>query len=751
LISQNRAQNSTVKTIEYQNQSLRELAQEFLDNPDYWETILKFNDLKSISELKVGMKLNIPTGLVSSTLQKMEEAKNKISDANNNGAKVLTPKLITEAELNYDKVITLNNQGNWKEAYDALDSVIELATESLEKVKLLREISADATISFTKGDVEKRKPIEKLWSDAELFSKLYEADRARTLSNSVAEITFIDLSRIRLNENSQALIQHSRIDVLKNKTETKVKLVKGDAFVYLLNSPKKKFDVDIPGLDIKIRSKSFWVEKEPDVTKIANFEGEIELSAKDAIVVVKENQGSIIPDGGVPSPPMDLLPPPELVSPANMKKYFKNNLQFYWKGVDKAKYNWFELASDASFQHIVYSNKNIRNNNVKITDLTSGTYLWHVCSIDKLGFPGEFSKQNYLMINKDDTNPFLVISAPKNMEATRNKTISVEGESELGVKLYINDQLVELEEKGKFTSEFQLTEGRNNIVIYCIDESGNRTSIVRTLFYESSEQIVNKITNRNFLHERKVFIINNSEFVLTGKTRSLSHIKFNYDEKEVSTYADTNGIYSINFNISNNETNLTQRITTPASFSTTAKYKILLETQIPILEITNAIPRYTKDESLKLEGSLMEGDSLFINNELISLVNNKFEKTIYLVEGKNNFDIIAADIAGNRMSKSISITKDSTPPKLLEHQIIRDSKNKNEYFLKITASDITGLKKSAVVTINVDGVDRDIILKLTNNSSYSKKIFLNEEPTTAFIKNILLEDYMGNSKRYEVN
>ncbi len=177
----------------------------------------------------------------------------------------------------------------------------------------------------------------------------------------------------------------------------------------------------------------------------------------------------------------------------------------------------------------------------------------------------------------------------------------------------------------------------------------------------------------------------------------------------------------------------------------------MLETQIPILEITNAIPRYTKDESLKLEGSLMEGDSLFINNELISLVNNKFEKTIYLVEGKNNFDIIAADIAGNRMSKSISITKDSTPPKLLEHQIIRDSKNKNEYFLKITASDITGLKKSAVVTINVDGVDRDIILKLTNNSSYSKKIFLNEEPTTAFIKNILLEDYMGNSKRYEVN
>lgn len=750
LSAQNRAQSSNFRIIEYQNQSLRELAEEFLGNPDYWETILKFNNLGSSSELEEGMRLRIPTGLVSSTLQKMDEAKSKISDANNNGAKVLTPKLITEAEINFNEVLTLKQQGNWEAAYDTLQDVLELATESFRQVMLLRESSADAAISFTKGSVEKRKPVEKLWSDAELYSRLYEADRARTLSNSIAEITFIDLSRIRLNENSQALIQHTRIDVFKNKTDTKVKLIKGDAFVYLLNSPKKKFDLDIPGLDIKIKSKNFWVEKEPVATKIANYEGEIELSAKNMTVVVKENQGSVIPDGGAPTAPRDLLPPPGLVAPDNMDKYFEDYLEFNWEKVSGAKQYWFELAKDASFQHIVYSNMKIRNTSIEVSDLSSGVYRWHVCSIDDLGFPGEFSRQNYLMINKDVTNPFLVISSPKNKEATRTKSISVEGESEPGLKLTINEQLIDLDENGKFTSKVELSEGQNRIVISSLDESGNVTNIERTVFYESSDQIENSITNENFFDEKNTFIINNFEFQLTGKTRSLSYIKFYYNEKEVSTYADTNGNYSIKLNILNRDTDLTQAIITPAGYSKTTNYKIVLDSQNPILKIDNAIPKYTKDESLKIEGSLFEGDSLFINSEIISVINNNFEKTLNLVDGENMFEIIATDIAGNSVSESISITKDSSPPKLLDYKLIRDSRNKSKYFLKVSAQDITGLIKSSVVTISVDGVDREVILKLTSNGIYSKNIFINEKHSKVVLKYIYLEDYLGNSKKIDI-
>ena len=115
LVNSNYAQNNNIKTIEYQSQSLRELADKYLGNPDYWETILQFNNLETASELKIGMQLEIPTGLVSSTLKKMDETKNKISDANSNGAKVLTPELITEAEMNFSKVLVLRRQGEWEE------------------------------------------------------------------------------------------------------------------------------------------------------------------------------------------------------------------------------------------------------------------------------------------------------------------------------------------------------------------------------------------------------------------------------------------------------------------------------------------------------------------------------------------------------------------------------------------------------------------------------------------------------------
>ncbi|MCF6270142.1 MAG: FecR family protein [Melioribacteraceae bacterium] len=750
LFDVNFAQKSNIKSIEYKNQSLRELADEYLGNPDYWETILRFNNLESTSNLEEGMTLEIPTGIVSSTLEKMDEAKSKISDANSNGAKVLTPELISEAEVNLNKVVSLKQLGNWDAAFDTIHDVLKLATESLEQVLLLRESSADAAISFVKGDVEKRKPIEKLWNEAELYSKLYEADRARTLSNSIAEITFIDLSRIRLNENSQALIQHTRIDILKNITETKVKLVKGDAFAYLLKSPKKKFDIDIPGLNVKIKSRSFWVEKERAKTKIANYDGEIELATKDVTVVVKENQGSIIPDGGVPSEPKNLLPAPELLSPENMKKHFEDSMQFHWERVDSAKKYWFELATDISFQQIVYSNKKIKNNNIEVTDISPGVYYWHVCSIDEFGFPGKFSKQNYLMINEDITKPFLIVVSPKNMDVTKSESIVVKGESEAGLKLYINEQLVELGEKGKFTSEVKLNDGLNRIDILSIDESGNRTNIVRTVFYESSDRIQNKITNKNFISNRNLFITNNREFQLTGKTRSLSYIKFYYNKNEVNTYADTNGNYSLKLDRFNESTDLTQIIITPAGYSKTFKYKILLDDKKPTLKITSAIPKFTKDVSVKLEGSIVDEDSLFINSEHIVVIKNKFAKTLNLVEGKNSFDIVAKDIAENIASKSITITKDSVPPELLEHKLVRNSKNKSEYLLSVTATDISGLTKRAIVTISIDGVENDIILKLTNESLYSKIIFVNKSSSIVFIKYILLEDYLGNSKKYTI-
>ena len=59
----------------------------------------------------------------------------------------------------------------------------------------------------------------------------------------------------------------------------------------------------------------------------------------------------------------------------------------------------------------------------------------------------------------------------------------------------------------------------------------------------------------------------------------------------------------------------------------------------------------------------------------------------------------------------------------------------NKFFIKITASDISGLTKKAVVTISIDNINRDIILKLLNGSTYSKNILNRKQKLYKMLNN----------------
>ena len=74
--------------------------------------------------------------------------------------------------------------------------------------------SAEAVVSDVQGKVEGRAPVEPKWSDRTPDDILVEFERVRTLSASATQITFRDLSRLRLNANSNATIQRMRSDPL---------------------------------------------------------------------------------------------------------------------------------------------------------------------------------------------------------------------------------------------------------------------------------------------------------------------------------------------------------------------------------------------------------------------------------------------------------------------------------------------------------------------------------------------------------
>ncbi|KAB2838286.1 MAG: LysM peptidoglycan-binding domain-containing protein, partial [Melioribacteraceae bacterium] len=372
-----------------ENETIRKIAGKYLNDSNLWEDILRVNNLTSPADIKPGTKLFIPVALIKENQESLNNAFTAINEASKAGAKLFAESLISKASNLYEDAVKKRKEGKIEESTKLAKSAKENADKAIIESQNNSKTSGTALLSFKKGNVENRKPTELVWNEAELYAKLFEQYRTRTLSNSYAEISFKDLSKIRLYENSQAVIQSSRVDLLKNQKRATVNLEKGEAYALLLGNGKKKdFNLNIPGLDTKINSKLFWVQKENKETKIANYNGEIEVTASDSMVVIGENEGSVVPDGGVPSEPKSLLPAPALRFPELEKTFYVSSVNFNWDEIPGAVKYSFNISGERNFDNLIQSNNELTNTEYKLDNLEPGIYYWRVAAVDQIGFPG---------------------------------------------------------------------------------------------------------------------------------------------------------------------------------------------------------------------------------------------------------------------------------------------------------------------------------------------------------------------------
>ena len=67
-------------------------------------------------------------------------------------------------------------------------------------------------------------------------------------------------------------------------------------------------------------------------------------------MLVKKDQGSVIPSGGAPSDPKDLLSAPQLLNPRDGNRFYDDEMQLTWNEVLDADKYWLEIATDAAFK-----------------------------------------------------------------------------------------------------------------------------------------------------------------------------------------------------------------------------------------------------------------------------------------------------------------------------------------------------------------------------------------------------------------
>ncbi len=635
------------------DETLRSLAIKYFGEPNDWEVILFYNGFQFVNEVNIGTSLKIPVGLYKKINSELNNVQKLISQANNEGAGILAKDLVELAVNAQKEAVELKKKGeldlSYKKAVEAVTSI----NNAIQQTKEKRIKSISAVLSQKKGKVQSRKKDQTIWYDAIKDQELVEKEHIRTLSASSGEISFVDGSKLNLGENSLAVIEAMKQDLIKNTNTSSVVVLEGDLLAYLSSQTKKnQINVSTPEVETEIRSRSFRTSRDEDkVTKVANYDGEINLKAGGNAITLTKNEGASFAPGQKTIESRKLLASPKIVSPEPKEKLYSNTVTLKWDAVADAKAYRVQIAPGRSFSEISVDKTVTGKNNFSWNSSSIGVFYVRVASIDAKDFTGSFSSPLEFYIDKDITPPYLLVGTPKNEESVFQASILVTGVAEVTAELLVNAEPVALDPKGAFSYQHSLEPGKNTILIQAIDKAGNISKTERIVYFNADDKLIN-------LDGNTIVTINSSEYSLTGSTKPGTEIRIDGQPVNLINYKFN---HLVNLHPGSNSVTIEAKSSKGDTQSLTVT--IILDNEAPEVELDD-IASFTKEKSLEISGTVSEKCRIIINKEEIEVPQQRFTKTIELVEGNNILELVAEDEAGNQAPTEIEIFRDTQKPKI---------------------------------------------------------------------------------------
>ena len=446
------------------DQTIRQVAEKYLSDPDLWPDILSASGIQSIADVRPGTELLIPVTVVSAANKALVESLGQIQKANQAGAQIFAPDEIGRAVDLHEQALQKRLERAWQQTKELAVASFAAATTAIEKAEARRDQAAEALVSDRTGLVEGQRPEDLSWRDLALRAILIEEEKVRTLSDSTAQITFRDASRLRLNSNSNAIIKVMRFDPLHRTEEAKVSLVEGDFYALLAgDNARTRFNVEIPQANATIDFGSFWVGNKNDTAKFANYdEKPVNVAANGATVTLGKNEGTVVGKGEKPMAKRAVLPPPTLLTPADNGPVYITTPELTWAPVEKSAGYWLEVSSDQGFDHIVANQFGLDQPKLVMAALPVGEYFWRVSALDGFGLPGERSEASRFTVAPDDTPPYLKIDAPGTDVIVREAKVEVSGETEPNAVLTLAGKPLATDAAGHFATTIEAASGRQH-------------------------------------------------------------------------------------------------------------------------------------------------------------------------------------------------------------------------------------------------------------------------------------------------
>lgn len=762
------AQEFTTITVK-EGQTIRDVAREYLNDPDLWQLILDTNRLETAADVRPGMTLQIPATMVTQATTELVAAREAISDATALGARVFAPDAIEQALELHESALIKRKANAWDECYDLAKQSHTTALEALKISREKRNQPGEAILNQRRGEVQNRRPTDLLWKETPLKAVLIESEKVRTLTQSFAEILFRDESQLRLGENSQAVIQKMRVDLLENKQESKVELVAGDIYALLSgNQARNAIDVETPDVSTDARSSKFWVGRDQNNTaRFANYEGELDVSAAGSKVTLTSNQGTKVAQNQPPTPPRDLLPAPLLQNPPDGTERFDAATTFSWEAVAGARAYWLEVATNPEFDQLEVSRKDISETEFLASDLPDGLHYWRVASIDNDNFPGPWSDSRFFKLIRDEQPPFLVITRPMGHTTVSTSEIDIQGEVEAGATLTLNGQSITTAADGDFTTTVTLSPGANTLTLVATDAAANTTEKTVHITRREAAAVGITLTPNAPQLSPGQFLSQSTAFTLKGHTNPNATVQLNVisNEREQSneseqsnlaglTIADSDGNFQVNVNVHSPRSRYHVQVTDPAGQVAHDTITVLVDNTPPTMSLNPRPPHATSSEIVTLSGSVADDVTpdqveLMLNGEPIAVQNGYFEHMFALSDGENVLHFTGKDKAGNRTEITHTIRQDTTPPILKSYSVSAKAATSGETVtIHIAATDETGLKAGARYTLRIGTVRHSgFLTRCDSGDCYEGKLVI---PVGAsgdlVLESVVLEDVVGNVK-----
>jgi hypothetical protein len=390
-----------------------------------------------------------------------------------------------------DEAVSLLGAGKYPNAQEA---AVESQTISRAAMSGSGSAENDAQFLEVEGDVQYQKASTSDWKRADQRTPLVNGDWVKTGDNASAVLMFSNGSLYTVG--SSALLEiYAQFNPATSKKSNSVQMQIGSVEVATTDDVST---VRTPGSQIVVDSESttqVGVDRQKSTSVVAT-KGTASVASSAGGPSIKLNSGekvSATAEGSL-SPVKKLSSPPALLTPADNQVYpvsAESRVDFTWDAVPGASGFVLQVSRSRLFTTLEINSKRQKPSaSAKVT--AEGAFYWRVASVGPDGDTGPFSGFRRFRVsgggreagavNQEAPPPALQLKKPYSIGGP---FYMIEGTTDPGSTVFINDEEVDVESNGHFKKLVSFSKvGRNAVVVKAVNAAGKQTIQSETVLVE---------------------------------------------------------------------------------------------------------------------------------------------------------------------------------------------------------------------------------------------------------------------------